>query len=233
MNEESITQQIDVFAADDEAILVVECKATDGEPKKGNFKEAIEALGGKKEGLIKSIRKAFPDSKHKIKFIFATKNYILSEPDKQRLDNFGIVHFDDEIIQYYSELTKHLGFSARFQLLGNLFEGQIIPELDNKIPAIQGKMGGHTYFSFSIEPDKLLKIGYVLHRNKANKKLMPTYQRMIKKSRLKSVQEFVENGGFFPNSIIININSSRSLNFERANTQAECWLSQIPAQCLL
>jgi hypothetical protein len=81
LNEESITQQIDVFAADDEAILVVECKATDGEPKKGNFKEAIEALGGKKEGLIKSIRKAFPDSKHKIKFIFATKNYILSEPD--------------------------------------------------------------------------------------------------------------------------------------------------------
>jgi DNA sulfur modification protein DndB len=226
-DDESITQQIDVFAADDEAVLVVECKATQGDPKKGNFKETIEALGGKKEGLIKSIKKAFPESKHKIKFIFATKNYILSDPDKQRLENFGIIHFDDEIIQYYAELTKHLGISARFQLLGNLFEGQTIPELDNKVPAIQGRMGGHTYYSFSIEPDKLLKIGYVLHRNKANKKLMPTYQRMIKKSRLKSVQEFVESGGFFPNSIIININSYRQLRFEKANTQVENTVSKI------
>jgi len=135
-DDETITQQIDVFAADDEAILLVECKATDGEPKRGNFKEAIEATGGKKEGLIKVIRKAFPESKHKIKFIFATKNYFLSEPDKQRLINFGIDHFDEETIQYYKELTKHLGLSARFQLLGNLFEGLTIPELENKIPAI-------------------------------------------------------------------------------------------------
>ena len=32
-------------------------------------------------------------------------------------------------------------------------------------------MGGHTYYSFSIEPEKLLKIGYVLHKlqNKAAK----------------------------------------------------------------
>ncbi len=224
---EIITQQVDVFAADDEAILVVECKATEGEPKRGNFKEAIEAIGGKKEGIIKAIRKAFPDSKHKIKFIFATKNYFLSEPDKERLINFGIEHFDEEAIQYYRELTKHLGISARFQLLGNLFQGLSIPELENKIPAIQGKMGGHTYYSFSIEPEKLLKIGYVLHRNKANKKLMPTYQRLIKKNRLKSVQEFVDEGGFFPNSIIININSDKGVRFERANTQVEDAISRV------
>src|SRR4051812_9189328 len=37
----TLTQQIDVFAADKEVILIIECKATDGEPKKGNFKETI------------------------------------------------------------------------------------------------------------------------------------------------------------------------------------------------
>ena len=36
---------------------------------------------------------------------------------------------------------------------------------------------------------------------------MPTYQRLIKKSRLKKVAEFVEDGGFFPNSIILNVES--------------------------
>ena len=224
----NLTQQIDVFAADDETILFIECKATDGEPKKGNFKEAIEAIGGRKAGIHKAIRKIFPDSKHKLKFIFATKNYFLSEPDKERLDNFGILHFDEETVQYYQDLKKHLGLSARFQLLGNLFEGQDIPELQNQIPAIEGKMGGHTYYSFSIEPEKLLKIGYVLHRNKANKKLMPTYQRLIKRARLKSVQEFVEDGGFFPNSIIIDINTNRKkLRFDKSGSQVDDALSKI------
>jgi DNA sulfur modification protein DndB len=224
----SLTQQIDVFAADDETILIIECKATDGEPKKGNFKETIEAYAGMKEGIQKSIKKLFPESKHKIKFILATKNYFLSEPDIERLQHFGILHFDEEILKYYQDLTKHLGLSARFQLLGNLFAGLDIPELQNKIPAIKGKMGGYTYYSFSIEPEKLLKIGYVLHRNKANKKLMPTYQRLIKKSRLKSVQEFVEDGGFFPNSIIIDINTDgKELKFEKANTQVEESISKI------
>ena len=186
-----LTQQIDVFAADDETILIVECKASDGDVKKGNFKECIEAIGGKKECIFRALRKLFPDSKHKIKLILATKNYVLSEPDKCRLENFDILHFDEFMIKYYDDLSKHLGLSARFQLLGNLFAGQTIPQLDNLIPAIQGKMGGHTYYSFSIEPEKLLKIGYVLHRNQANKKLMPTYQRLIKKKRLFAIQDFI------------------------------------------
>ncbi|MBK8920253.1 MAG: DGQHR domain-containing protein [Saprospirales bacterium] len=125
-------------------------------------------------------------------------------------------------------MTNHLGVSARYQLLGNLFSGQEIPEMQNKIPAIEGKMGGHTYYSFSIEPEKLLKIGYVLHRNKANKKLMPTYQRLIKRSRLNSVQEFVEDGGFFPNSIIINIaTEGKKPRFEKANTQVDDAISRV------
>ncbi len=223
-----LTQQIDVFAADDETILIVECKSTEGDPKQSNFKETIEAIGGKKEGLLTTVRKIFPSSKHKVKFILATKNYYLSTQDTQRLENYDIIHFDEEIVKYYSDLTKHLGVSAKYQLLGGLFDGQTIPELDNKIPAIKGKMGGHTYFSFSIEPEKLLKIGYVLHRNKANKKLMPTYQRLIKKSRLKAVQEFVGEGGFFPNSIIININTEgRSLKFDQASNQLDSSISRI------
>lgn len=223
-----LTQQIDVFVADDETILIIECKSTSGDPKQSNFKETIEAIGGKKEGLLLTLKQLFPDTKHKVKFIFATKNYFLSEQDSKRLENYDIIHFDEEVIRYYQDLTKHLGISAKYQLLGSLFDGQTIPELDNKIPAIRGKMGGHTYYSFSIEPEKLLKIGYVLHRNKANKKLMPTYQRLIKKSRLKSIQSFVDEGGFFPNSIIININTDgKSLRFEQAGNQLEDSISRI------
>lgn len=225
---ENLTQQIDVLAADDETLLIIECKSTQGEPKQSSFKETIEAIGGKKEGILAAVRHIFPDRKYKVKFILATKNYYLSEQDKKRLDNYGILHFDDEAIKYYQDLTKHLGNVAKYQLLGNVFEGQIIPEIENQIPAIKGKMGGYTYYSFSIEPEKLLKIGYVLHRNKANRKLMPTYQRLIKKSRLKAVQNFVDDGGFFPNSIIINIDTNgKQIRFDNSANQSKNSISKI------
>ncbi len=225
---EMLTQQIDVFAADDETVLIIECKSTQGAPKQSSFKETIEAIGGKKEGIITTIRQLFPNRKYKIKFVFATRNYFLSEQDKKRLEDYQIFHFDDEAIKYYQDLTNHLGVVAKYQLLGNVFEGQTIPEIENRIPAIKGKMGGYTYYSFSIEPEKLLKIGYVLHRNKANRKLMPTYQRIIKKSRLKSVQNFVDDGGFFPNSIIINIDTNgKPIRFDNSANQIENSISKI------
>jgi len=129
---------------------------------------------------------------------------------------------NDAVINYYYELVKHLGSCARYQLLGNLFANQEIRNMDDKIPAIQGEMGGHKYYSFSIEPERLLKIGYVLHRNEANKNMMPTYQRIIKKKRLSDVQKFINGGGYFPNSLIISIDSGgKGLQFDASATKVE------------
>lgn len=219
------SQQIDVFAKDDETLLLIECKAAN-ENKRGDFKKELEAMVGKIEGLKKSVQALFPETKHRIKYIFATRNYSISEQDLERLKNIGGIHFNEENIDYFFSLYSQLGVSAKYQLLGNLFSGQEIPEMENLVPAVEGRMGGFTYYSFSVEPEKLLKIGYVLHRNKANVNMMPTYQRLIKKSRLKSVLEFIEDGGYFPNSIVISIDSEKC-NFERANTQVGSTLSKV------
>ena len=219
-----LTQQVDVFAKDNETILIVECKSTSEENKRGDFKKDLEAYKSKIGGIRTTISQLYPDQKLKFKFIFATENYSISEPDLERLNNLNGIHFDDEVIGYYINMQKQIGLASRYQLLGSLFGGQEIPELDNKIPAIKGKMGGHTYYSFSIEPEKLLKVGYVLHRNKANINMMPTYQRIIKRPRLKSIHEFVDiKKGYFPNSIIISIDSGKNgdLSFDRANTQVK------------
>ena len=216
---EAQTQQIDVFAVDDETILFVECKSavkiTDG-----TFKTTIEAYSKKMSGLQAEALKEFPN--RKCKFIFATNNYIISHHDEERMRESNIIHFNENTVAYYQELVKHLGTCARYQLLGNLFAHTDIKGMDNRIPAIRGKMGGHTYYSFSIEPEKLLKIGYVLHRSEANSNLMPTYQRLIKKSRLKSVKKFInEDHGYFPNSIIISIDTKRPLRFDRSEKQVK------------
>lgn len=233
-NNLNLTQQIDVLAKDDESLIIIECKSTKEKNKRGDFKKELEAYKAKIEGIRNTLKNIFPDQKLKFKFIFATENYSISDNDLVRLKNIGGVHFDEEQIDYYSKMQHQIGNATKYQLLGSLFHGQDIPELDNRIPAIMGKMGGHTYYSFSIEPEKLLKIGYVLHRNKANVNMMPTYQRIIKKSRLKSIYEFldhedIEKRGFFPNSIIISLDSGKKtkLDFNPSELQCESSISKI------
>ncbi|MBB5647648.1 DGQHR domain-containing protein [Pedobacter cryoconitis] len=225
----NLTHQIDVFAKDDETVLIVECKSA-MKNKIGDFKQELEAMKSKKAGIINTISALFPLTKPKFKYILATSKLGISDNDVQRLASVEGIHFSEEIIDYYYLLHSQIGIAARYQLLGSLFAGQEIPDLENKIPAIEGKMGGHTYYSFSIEPEKLLKIGFVLHRNKANENMMPTYQRLIKKNRLKEIHTFIdEDKGYFPNSIIINIVSEKNkkLVFDQSNNQVPDAISRI------
>lgn len=224
-NNPDFTQQIDVFAADDETILIVECKSSE-ELNEVQFKKDIEKFHGQMEGLRKCALKQYPG--RKVKFIWATHNCIMSAKDIKRLQEWDIIFFSDSTIQYYSELVKHLGTCSRYQLLGNLLANTEIKNMQNKVLAIKGKMGGHEYYEFSIEPEKLLKIGYVLHRSEANKNMMPTYQRIIKRKRLKEVQSFINDGGYFPNSIIISIDSGgRKLQFDESPTKLDDSISKI------
>ncbi len=222
-------KQIDIFAADDEVVLLIECKSSQT-PITSSFKQEIEAMQGMRAGLIRTIRDQFPS--HKIKFILATNNFSVTEATIQRIESSEMAYMDDDIVDYYLELAEHLGRAARFQLLGSLFAGSKIPGLEPKVAAIQGKMGGYSYYSFAIEPARLLKMAYILHRNKANSQLMPTYQRLIKKTRLKKVAQFVDEGGFFPNSIIINIETgSRGIKFDRVSapdTEAKLGILHLP-----
>jgi DNA sulfur modification protein DndB len=211
-------QQVDVFAADDEVVLIVECKSTEA-VRPGQFKKEIEAITGQRGGIIRRIREEYPD--RKVKFILATNNFTVSKQIAERIEGADIAHFTEDTVDYYLRLAEHLGAAAKYQLLGALFAGTKIPNLEPTVAAIRGSMGGHSYYSFAIEPARLLKMCYILHRNQANSAMMPTYQRLIKKSRLKKVGEFVEGGGFFPNSIILNIETNRKLRFDRAATSPD------------
>ncbi len=208
------SKQIDVIAIDSEIVLLIECKNAAKPRTPHNFKTDIEAISGYRKPLFNELRKVFPN--HKMVCVFATNNYEIPESNKELLANHNIQYFNESTVEYYESLGKALGQSARYQLLGNLFAGQKINEMATRVAAIKGKMGGRTYFSFSIEPSKLLKMSYILHRNSAQPEdVLPTYQRLIKKSRLKEIQKFVDNGGFFPNSIIVNVDGE-SAKFDPA-----------------
>ena len=201
-------KQLDVVAVDKEAIFVVECKATD-KPKPANFKTAIDEMEHYKDGISKALKQVYGQDK-RVKFIFATRNYRFAEnsDDIKRLNDKRIYHFNENSYNYVKNLISAYKDSVLYQFYGLLFKNEVINQERIKVPALKGTMGRQEYYMLSIEPSTLLKIGFVLHRTKVNDSLAPTYQRLLVPSRLHGITKFINEGGYFPNSIIVNFDDS-------------------------
>ena len=200
-------KQIDVVAINDDSILLIECKSKERPGPPPSFKTEFEALRQRLDGYSKSLEQIFGKGR-KIKYIFATRNLRLSREsaDIRRLLDTNSFFYNDNSFDYVNGLIRAYKKAAHFQFLGMLFKGQSINKEAIEVPAIEGKMGAKTYYMFSLEPQLLLKMGFVLHRTRANEAEMPTYQRLLVPSRLKGIGKFIDDGGYFPNSIILNFN---------------------------
>tara|TARA_B100000989_G_scaffold57371_1_gene38900 strand:+ start:3405 stop:5792 length:2388 start_codon:yes stop_codon:yes gene_type:complete len=205
------TQQIDVVAINDDIAIVIECKSSQ-KLKSIDHKKEMESLGRKKDGYKKCIEQIV--GPRRIKYIFATRNQILGEISKLRLESEKVFHLDDNALIYLTNLNKTYRTSSIYQLNAILFKHEVISSDKIKIPCIKGSMGKKDYYMFSITPELLLNIGFVLHRTRTNEREDPTYQRLLVPSRLKSLNNFIDNGGFFPNSILLNFISGKK-KYER------------------
>lgn len=200
-------KHINVVAMNEDSVLLVECKSSDISAKPPSYKTELEALRYRLDGYRKAIDQAFGPGR-RIKYIFATRNLRLSRDsaDVQRLVEAGGFYYNDNTFQYIDSLLKSYRDAAHYQFMGMIMKGQSINKTKIEVPAIEGMMGGKPYYMFSLEPKLLLKIGFVLHRTRANESEMPTYQRLLVPSRLKGITKFIDGGGFFPNSAILNFN---------------------------
>ena len=202
-------RQIDVFAKDDESIVIVECTRRD-EPGKRSMANLIEKIRAIRESQLKSIQKAYGrQSKLKVKYVIATRNISWSEVDLAKCAQAQIAVIADGELNYYAMLVQHLKHAARYQLLGHMFGGQKIEGLAREVVATRGKMGGDTFYTFLISPDELLKIAYVGHKASRDIENLETYQRMLQTKRLKSIAGYINGGGKFPTNIVVNLKTAR------------------------
>ena len=201
---ETEKKQLDVVAVGDDAIFVVECKSAANATKK-SFKTELNEMVQYMEGMTESLRQLYGKDK-RVKYIFATRNYHIVEggEDDQRMKDNGIYHLDDNAYNYICNLIKSYQTSVIYQFYGLMFKDERINNKPITIPALKGSMGNKDYYLFSIEPSTLLKIGFVLHRTRVNDSMAPTYQRLLIPKRLKGITKFIDDGGYFPNSIILN-----------------------------
>ncbi|MDE0153149.1 MAG: DGQHR domain-containing protein [Gammaproteobacteria bacterium] len=207
-------RQIDVFAKDDESVVIVECTQRDA-PGKKSMASLIEKIRAIRESVLKSIHKVYgQQTKLKVKFVIATRKISWSSVDIDKCKEAQIAVITDGELDYYAALVQHLRHASRYQFLGHMFEGQKIDGLVRQVVAARGKMGGHTFYSFLIEPDELLKIAYVGHKAGRDIDNLKTYQRMLQPRRLKKIAEYINGGGQFPTNIVVNLKTNRRSGLE-------------------
>jgi len=204
-------KQIDIIAIDNETVFLIECKSSDKIKKAPSFKDEFELLGMRLDGFRKSIEQLLGKTL-KVKYIFATRNLRINDDDVDllRLEKTNSFYYNDNTYDYINNLIKNYKNAANYQFLGLVFKNQLINSTKIEVPAVEGEMGGRKYYMFSIEPELLLKMGFILHRTKANESEMPTYQRLLVPSRLKGITKFINDGGYFPNSIILNFSQKKN-----------------------
>lgn len=222
-------RQIDVFAKDDETAVIVECTRRD-EPGRRRMAYLIDKIRANRGNLIGSIHKTYSrQPKLKVKFVIATRKILWSDADKKKCREAEIAIITDAELDYYSQLTKHLKSAARYQFLAHVFSGQKIEGLVNKVMATRGKMGDHTFFTFLIRPDELLKIAYVGHKASRDIDNLETYQRMLQPIRLKKIAAYINDGGKFPTNIVVNLKTPKrnKLRFDVKERYGEGTLGEL------
>lgn len=211
-------KQIDVLARDEETVLVVECKSRETLGKR-SLQHDLAEFASLKGPISRVINRRYGSPvKPKIVWLFVTHNIYWSEPDKQRAQGQSIRRVTERELRYYEQLARHLGPPARFQVLAEFLEGQKIPALANRqVPAIRGKLGGHTYYSFVTTPKDLFKIAFINHRTLNDPNALPTYQRLLKRARVTKIEKYIDSGGFFPTNLLLNFKRRTRFDIVKAD----------------
>lgn len=198
-----IWKQVDVFARDEDYAFVVECKASSVEGAQIATKD-IREMSDLRGEIADSVVKKYNDKSIRVRFMIATRGIKWTREKERLARRKGIIVCKEADLEYYRRLVKHLGSAAKFQIYSVLFPKEKIPERI-QVPAIRGGKGKAKYYCFVIQPEKLLQIAYVHHRRSTPADLAGSYQRMLKKSRLRKISSFITKGGYFPNNIILNL----------------------------
>lgn len=196
---ESPTRRVDVVGIDEEVVIAIEFLQTSSDSVKCNLQEKILDLMSIRERLARSVANQFPrDQKRQTILAVYVASLNITDDDREIARKSNIVLIDDADLQYYENLASHLGAAAKYQFLADMLPGKTIAGLEIKVPAVKTKMGRSFCYTFPISPEYLLKIAYVSHRTKGKASDINTYQRMIGRSRLNKIRQYISEQGIFP-----------------------------------
>jgi DNA sulfur modification protein DndB len=137
-------RQIDVFAKDDETIIVAECKTAD-ELKGKRLQRELGDFDSLKRPIANALRAHYGKQiKHKIIWLFVTSRIRWHQSDLARAREANISIITDRELRYYTEIAKALGPAARYQFHAEFLTGQ-------KIPALRGRRTGLSRLTMTLK----------------------------------------------------------------------------------
>jgi DGQHR domain-containing protein len=212
---------IPIVAIGEEIALVARCYRNAAYGRMPRFKEWVQRFAEVRERIAHHVNSGFNRTvKRTVVMVAFLENVALSEADEAFANEHRVVTFTEKDLEYYETLTAHLGPAAQYQLLADVLPGKVIPGLEIRVPAVKLRIGSNVCYTFSITPEYLLKIAYVSHRTKGKASDVHTYQRMLNKSRLNRIREYIDNEGIFPTNIVVNLDAKR-LQFQRAKQEGD------------
>jgi DNA sulfur modification protein DndB len=212
--------QLGVVGLDPDIAIAVKCRSAPTPRRDPSFDEFLAEHSLIKERFANAANTQFPlDHKRVPVLAIFTWDLIIPEDIAERAPEQKVALLNENDLDYYEQLVAHLGPAAKYQFFADMLPGKRIHGLSLAIPALETKMGKHTCFSFSVTPEFLLKIAYVAHRAKGKASDIDTYQRMIKKSRLRKIREYINKSNIFPTNIVLSLEGRRSVRFEKGGQQ--------------
>jgi len=204
-------QEIDAFGRLGDLYIVVDAKAsTSPSTSAAGTQRQLTYISGYKPRVEIVIQNEYRQHGYRYcVFIYWTKNKKLSQRhiDFARENNIAIR--DETDLKYYRDALDLLenpeivrnSFikDVSLQIEEELF--QIGPNIE--VPAIQTRIGDKTFYTFQLQAETLLKLSYVFRLETNNLNILFSYQRLLKKEKIRSIREYLRNGGFFANNILV------------------------------
>lgn len=219
---EPYPKKIDVLAKDEDNIFVVECKSSTSEGPI-NARSALEEYTGKRDDIQKAIEAEWGRGCGRINIIVAISSQEKREPDEKYVrakKNKNLLLWSEKEIKYIENLIRQVGSSAKYQLYSLIFANKKQKGLRITLPAIKGKIGPQIFYTFLISAKQLLKYAYIHHRHLTGiVEASQVYQRMLRNTKLKEIAKFIDDGGYFPNSIIVNF--TKQLQWDKKETHED------------
>jgi len=212
-----VRHQIDVLARDDTNVFLIECKHS-GASEAVSAMTALRKFASDAQPIRKALEAQWGSHFGRLNFVVAVSTEkrdpeVRYVDDKRKL-GVNLYLWSGFDIESLESLTASTGHIAKTQLYTAIFEDKKQRSLAKEYSALKAKVGGQTCYSFLIPAKDLLKYAHVHRRTHVEVgTAASTYQRMLRPGKLRTIMAFVDDEGYFPNTVIVNFSHKRRPQF--------------------
>jgi DNA sulfur modification protein DndB len=202
--------QIDAYGIFGRVALVFECKTT--RHRRLNINDAIDKLAGSRSAIRRDLRRRHGKRLKHFRFVVLVgRADQISRYDRRRRKPRDVSVWTPKYFEAVEQLSKtikrralpyvlkELGFANLGRLLLGRRRAVAIPSLRVKLGRGKRSPVLHAFF---VPARILLDLGYVARLESSNPR---AYQRLLSRSRVKDIADYINAGGGFKNSVVLSL----------------------------